>query len=91
MEPLHQILKRRLRTYGLDQLGTAATICVVADRLGQGRFRAHSWQHNCLTVIVSNGPVAHALRLEEERLKDALRDQLGWPPTYAFRLRIRIG
>lgn len=88
-ESLADIINRRLNQRGLARATKAAQVCLAADQIGAGRFRATSFHRNTLTVVAVNAIVASELRFEIPSLMLALRQKLGLRDETALSIRIR--
>lgn len=69
---IEQDLRKRLRHYGLEKAYDASVVCVAAEKVAEGRFRAISFRRGVLKLAVDSAAAATRLRFEQKSLLEQI-------------------
>lgn len=89
MEPIGNLLPKRLNKLNLQKPAQAAQVVSLANELSKGRFQAVSFTRGLLTVSCPNSIVAQEIQMSSHKLIAEINSRLSKP--LVNRLRFRIG
>lgn len=88
MDKIDKIIRDRLaknKSLGAYQ---SAQICFLADKWGNGRFKAVSFQKGVLKVSVGSSSAASELKMQEDELIDSINSSMGKKIIRSLRILI---
>lgn len=89
MKKIENILKKRLRHFGLEQIALSSLVCQRADEVSQGQFQAISFKKGILTLGVQNSSAACQLQLQQKEILQKINTSMG--QDIVQRLRFKVG
>ena len=71
---IEEILRRRLRHYGLEKAYDASVVVEAAKKVAKGRFDPVSYKNKILKVTAPTPGQAHLLKLQEKSLIEEIEE-----------------